>query len=258
MGCKSGKETVRKGGKVGNKKTIEIVEKVQQVEANKPRSLSFKMAVSIKNEESTTSLRASVRMVRDSVIWLSITAHSYEVIRLVATIDSIKYVNRPEKNYYLGNYDFIEEKLGISFGFNQFQSLLLARSFGLDAPENINKRNDKNYYVLSSLNKHQLKKMEKGKNTPLSDSEVLFTNWVNPETFQVEKVSLMEVNSKNKATIQYMTFDSIDVYTLLTSFKMQVLADKNMEVSAQISKYNLNIPLKFPFKISSKYEQIIK
>lgn len=257
VGCNATKKTSRSEARVvGNKKTQFILSQIEKNEANKPKSLSFKSATEVKTDDKTTTFKASVRMVPDSVIWMSITAYSYEVARIIATPDTIKYVSRTDKKFYVGNYDFIESKMGVSFSFDDLQSLLLAHSFGLENPENINKRNSKNSYVLSSINKRKLKRMQKGKELYPEDVEVLYVNWVNPENFQVEKVSLTDVNTQNSASIQYLTFENLAQYVVLSSFKMDIIAKKKIEITSTFSKFTVDVPLKFPFKISSKYEQI--
>ena len=256
-GCKNSKNAGKKEVRnVGDKKVQFILSKISENEANKPKSISFKSATELKTKDKTTTFKASVRMVPDSVIWMSITAYSYEVARIIATPDSIKYVSRTDKKFYVGGYEFVENKLGVAFSFNDLQSLFLANSFGLENSDGINKRNSKNSYVLSSMNKRQLKKIQKGKELYPTGVDVLYTNWVNPETYQVEKVSLMDVNTQNRASIQYLTFENLLQYVVLTSFKMDIIAESEIEITSSFSKITVDVPLKFPFKISSKYVQI--
>jgi len=257
-GCKSSKNTGdARARRVGNKKVSYIVQEVKKREELAPKSLSFKASTEVKTGEKNTSFKTSVRMVKDSVIWMSITAYSYEVARIIATPDSLKYVSRTEKKYYMGNYDFINQKLGVKFGFEDIQSLLLARSFGLDEPESITRRNTKKNYVLSSLNQQKIKRIQKGKNVTIEDDiEVLYTNWINPENFQVEKVSLLDVSSQNSASIQYLTFENIAGFDILSAFNMHIIAKGDIEIHSELSRFHVNETLKFPFKISSKYEQI--
>jgi len=256
-GCKSTKDAgTDNSRKAGNKKTNLIVDQIQKNESSYPRSLSFKAATEMITPDKTTSFKTQVRMVADSVIWMSITAYSYEVARILATPDSVKYFSRTDKKYYSGNYDFITKKLGVKFDFYDLQSLILAHSFGLDNIEKIRRSNSKNSYVLSSVKQGQLKRLEKGKGDWNNEFEVVYTNWVNPETFQIERVDLLNMNTQNKASIQYSAFENIEQYVVLSAFKMNIFAEKNSEVSSKFSKITVNTPLKFPFKISSKYEQI--
>ncbi len=259
VGCKNTKDTGSENArKVGNKKTTFIVDKIQENEAKRPNSLSFRSNTEVKTADKTTTFKTSVRMVTDSVIWMSITAYSYEVARIIATPDSIKYVSRTDKKFYVGGYGFIEGKLGVAFGFHDLQSMLLARSFGLEDVGSINKRSNKRSYVLSSIKKRKFKKMQKGKEEYPDDVEVLYSNWINPESFQVEKVSLMDVSSQNKASIQYLTFENISEYVLLASLKMNIIAGTESEITSVFSKFSVNQKLSFPFKISTKYEEIVE
>ena len=255
MSCKSSKTSGKETREVGNKKTNFIVSQIQKNESTYPKSLSFKAATELVTHDKTTTFKASVRMVTDSVIWMSITAYSYEVARILATPDSVKYFSRTDKKYYIGNYDFIEKKMGVQFDFFDLQSLILAHSFGLDEIEKIRRSNSKRSYVLSSIRKGKLKKMEK-RGVFDDEFEIVYTNWVNPETYKVERVEMWDMNTQNKASIQYSAFENIEQYVVLSAFKMNIIAEKNSEISSKFTKITVNEPLKFPFKISSKYEQV--
>ncbi|MGB0391228.1 MAG: DUF4292 domain-containing protein [Salibacteraceae bacterium] len=256
-GCKSSqKANQNKGGKVGSKKVVEIVENITSEEAKVPKFLSFKADASINMDKTNQSVKLSVRMVKDSAIWISITSFKYEAIRILATPDSIKFLNRKEKKYYSGDYSFVQNKMGVELGFNEVQSLLYGHSFGLKKAESISKRNDKNHYVLSTLSKREAKNVEKGKEWQTDDVEVLFTNWINPENFKTEKVNMKDINTENNASIQYLTFENISNFLLLSSFKMNIIAKTNTDVEVKMNKFNVEGPLKFPFKISSKYVPI--
>jgi len=254
-GCKSSKNSSTEARNVGNKKTNYIVEQIQKNESIYPKSLSFKGASEMKTGEKTTSFKTTVRMVTDSVIWMSITAYSYEVARIIATPDTVKYISRTDKKYFIGNYDFIEKKMGVAFDFFDLQSLILGRSFGLDEIEKIRRSNSKRSYVLSSVRKGQLKKIEK-RGVFDDEFEIVYTNWINPENYQVERVEMWDMNTQNKASIQYSAFENIEQYVVLSAFKMNIIAEESSELISHFSKIEVNEPLKFPFKISSKYEQI--
>jgi len=198
MSCKSSKTSGKETREVGNKKTNFIVSQIQKNESTYPKSLSFKAATELVTHDKTTTFKASVRMVTDSVIWMSITAYSYEVARILATPDSVKYFSRTDKKYYIGNYDFIEKKMGVQFDFFDLQSLILAHSFGLDEIEKIRRSNSKRSYVLSSIRKGKLKKMEK-RGVFDDEFEIVYTNWVNPETYKVERVETSGIGDMAKA-----------------------------------------------------------
>ncbi len=254
-GCKS----VEKSSdvvEVGNKKTNYIVEQVQLNDSKHPKTLSFKANSELKTEDKSTSFKATVRVTVDSAIWISITAYSYEVARILATPDTLKFVSRTEKNYYIGGYAYLTSKLGVDFSFYDLQSLLLANSFGLDEIEDIRRSNSKRSYVLSSVKQGELKRIEQGKVDLGKEIEMVFTNWINPKTYQVEMIEILDLSTQKKASIQYSSFENIDDYMILSAFKMNIFTGKNSSITSEFSKIEINQALNFPFKISSKYEQI--
>ena len=256
IGCKSSKNAGAEERNVGNKKTNFIVDQVIKNESQYPKSLSFKAATEMKSAEKTTTFKTSVRMVTDSVIWMSISAYSYEVARIVATPDTVKYISRRDKNFYVGSYDFIALKLGVQFDFYDLQSLILARSFGLRSMDKIKRSNSKKNYVLSTVKKERRIAPENQEGVWDDEFELMYTNWINPESYKVERIEMRDLETQNNASIQYLTFENIGNYSVLSAFKMNIIADKESTISSKFSKIVVDSPLKFPFKISAKYEQI--
>ncbi|GAB3650509.1 hypothetical protein GCM10027594_25750 [Hymenobacter agri] len=67
----------------------------------------------------------SVRMRRDSIIWVSAGLAGFEGVRAVLTRDSVRVVNKLEKTYFSGGYDYLSKLLNVPVSFAQMQTLLL-------------------------------------------------------------------------------------------------------------------------------------
>ena len=100
--------------------------------------LSMKVDAEVESIERSGSFSATVRMARDSVIWISISpALGVEVARLKLTPDSAFLLSKVPNNrfHYAGNYDAVSEWLDTPIGFYDLQDVLVGRPMGLD-PEN--------------------------------------------------------------------------------------------------------------------------
>ncbi len=67
----------------------------------------------------------AVRVRRDSIIWVSAGLAGFEGVRAVLTHDSVHVVNRLEKTYFSGGYDYLSKLLNVPVSFAQMQTLLL-------------------------------------------------------------------------------------------------------------------------------------
>ena len=67
----------------------------------------------------------ALRLRRDSIIWVSASLVGIEGVRAVLTRDSVRVLNRLEKTYFSGGYDYLSKLLNVPVSFVQMQALLL-------------------------------------------------------------------------------------------------------------------------------------
>ena len=82
-----------------------------------------KAQVNMKGEKQGANL--AVRMRRDSIIWVSGSLVGIEGVRAVLTPDSVRVLNRLQKTYFSGGYDYLSKLLNVPVSFAQMQALLL-------------------------------------------------------------------------------------------------------------------------------------
>ena len=82
-------------------------------------------------------LSGQVRMRKDSIIWLNVTATmGVEVLRAKVSADSVWVINRLEKSYLAEPLDTVSVQLGMPLSLNWVQTLLLDNNEGLPPVEN--------------------------------------------------------------------------------------------------------------------------
>ena len=82
-------------------------------------------------------LSGQLRMRKDSLVWLSVTATmGVEVLRAKVSSDSVWIVNRLEKTYLAKPLDTVSAQLGMPFSLPWIQTLLLDNNEGLPPVEN--------------------------------------------------------------------------------------------------------------------------
>ena len=88
--------------------------------------------------DESNSFKATIRMRKDSLIWVSITpALGIEMIRVMISPDSMKYISKIPDNkfYYLGTFEDVNKLVGTSFDFEMLQQLLVGNAIGLEKDE---------------------------------------------------------------------------------------------------------------------------
>src|ERR1700712_1197814 len=126
----------------------------------KGRKIDFKtFSAKIKVEYSDKDgkgpdLTVFVRMVKDSVIWLSInaTVFSYEAFRVLITHDSVIVQNRKDKQVQFRSLGYLQELTQLPFDFSTVQDLILGNAIYLDSNIVSFKKNESSV-LLSSTGK---------------------------------------------------------------------------------------------------------
>ena len=86
-------------------------------------SIKGKAQVTMKGNKQGANL--SVRLRRDSIIWVSAGLAGFEGVRAVLTRDSVRVINKIDKTYFSGGYDYLSKLLNVPVSFAQMQTLLL-------------------------------------------------------------------------------------------------------------------------------------
>ena len=83
------------------------------------------------------NLAGQIRMHKDSLIWLTVTATmGVEVLRAKVSNDSVWFINRMEKTYLAEPLDSVSAQLGIPLSLPWVQTMLLNNNEGIPPVEN--------------------------------------------------------------------------------------------------------------------------
>lgn len=259
--CKSsGGITAEAAPKAPNIKTEELLDSLTAHQLA-CEWLSIKYDVEIKNQKVEDSFKAYVRLKSDSVIWISATYYNVEIARLLLTPDSVKYLDRRQKQYYTGTYTYLSKVFMFDADFNLIQNLLLGNSNALiDGEEKIRAAKDKGQYYLSFLRKGQLrrvKRKEEKKDEYKKELELIVSLWIRPETFRVSKTLIADYTDNRSVEATYMNHEP-----LCNSFfpkEMVFLATKDNEqvkVKTSVIKVSADKEVSLSFTIPEKYEAL--
>lgn len=214
--------------------------------------------VTIINEnKSKTELRGQVRIKKDSIIWISLSpALGIEAARLMLTTDSIKFISRLDKQYFVGDYQFIEEQFGTTIDFDMVQALITGNDLESYEDANFRASVDRSEYQLSATKRLKTRKSIKQKNdTP----HVLVHNiWLQPETFKIVKIDLKEFNDETKKLeAAYSEFTEINGQYVPGRIDFKLHGGKNkLDLQLVFSKVELDTEQQFPFKIPDNYSKM--
>lgn len=218
--------------------------------------LSAKMRIRYTEDRITSDFKGQLRMRKDSVIWITFSpALGIEVARLMITQDSIKYMNRIDKVYFKGDYDFVNRYLQTDIDFDMLQSIIIGNDFQFYEKATFKAAYDNPEYKLSTTSRRKLKKFVE---EVVDEKPVLIQNiWLHPETFKIRKIDIKEYGKEHKKLeATYDDFTPLEGMLFPTRLIFEVTADANISIDVNFSRTELNEPKSFPFTIPSKYERI--
>ena len=258
-GCKSTRETAGDRS-VPHRKTEEILGLMNENELN-CEWLSIKYDVEIESEKFEDSFKMYIRMKQDSVIWISATYYSVEVARFLFLPDTVKFMDRKNNKYYVGDYDYIQERFKVEVNFEILESLLLSNSIKLlviEAEEGkIRSTKDGGEYYLSFLKKGQLRRAlrKEGEDT---DLDLDIGLWVDPNGFRLTKTSIIDLESGRSLLGEYADYKEVcnSAFPNTTLYTMQT-ANEQAKVKTSVMKITTGKEVSLSFTIPEKYETLV-
>jgi len=218
--------------------------------------ISAKFAIDMVIDNKKNSFRGQLRMRRDSAIWISFSpALGIEMARILITTDSVKFINRINKTYFSGDYEFVHDFIGTNVDYDVLQSVLLGNDLTYYEDGKFRASYDSKEYHLVTGGRKKLKKYVKDKN----DEERIYIQniFLNPETFKITKMKIKEIKKENKKLDAfYDDFQKVEEQLFPHHLSFDITAEKSVWIDLNYSKISINQALLFPFKITSKYTRI--
>lgn len=219
--------------------------------------LSASFGLVYEQEKNKTNLRGQLRMKNDSLLWMSFTPLlGIEAARVMITNDSIKFLNRLNKSYFVGKFDLVDSLLNTAIDFSLLQSLLVGNDLSQYDVKKFKSSVDNGMYRMTIRERRKIKRFfKKGE----VDTRVLVQQiWLDPETFRITRVDIKELGEDENNKLQVYYNDYIDIGDQLfpSKIRIEIKSHKSIFIDVNFSRETMDKPLNFPFKIPSKYENI--
>jgi len=121
-GCKSyHKTTYTKTRNISSTKLLKLLKK----NSFKAKTFESRISISYTDEQQNISGKGKIRILKDSIIWGSLNFLGIPMVKFYITPQKIQYYNKINKEYYDGNFELLQKKLGIELNFNHLQNLLV-------------------------------------------------------------------------------------------------------------------------------------
>jgi len=151
-GCKSLRKSIAHIGG-GNLIYEEIIENVHYNHLTF-NTFSARFSANTKFGNNDFVFNGSLRIVKDSAIFISATLPILsEVARVVITPDSLKFLNRLEALYFVGNITYLNRLIGADLDYHILEAILMGNDPVHFSHSNTKVANEKDAFVLTSNNR---------------------------------------------------------------------------------------------------------
>lgn len=227
------------------------------------------------------SFKATIRMRRDSAIWISITPLlGIEMIRMMVTADSVKYLSKIPDNkfYYVGTFNELNSKVGIEMDFDMLQDILIGNAIGLEKDEGRfrSEIEGENYLMISKykrkvrrvvgiddrklendtivINPNNPKYQRTIRKMDEDDDLIISRYWLEPENYKLVKSVFNDLIRQRTMEVFYGNFEQNDGQTYPAKCKIVTISPKmQQELSFDITKLSEGKSYDFPFEIPDDF-----
>ena len=208
------------------------------------RTAKLATTIPITNHQSNQSIFSHIdssllNWKKNEQIWLSFSILGFEGVRISITPDSIKIIDRLNKQFYIEPFSYLNEKAGMDITFGELENILLGKTIKMDNKSAI-------YSVLENGN-HQIKY-----------DGATFSNQTNLDSIMQLPVDMTILD--NSGRILFVAFSNYvkkegKFFSMNRLIKANDLMNK-IEIDANYEQIEVKDFLEFPFQINQNYTRV--
>ncbi len=219
--------------------------------------ISAKADVKVDIDGDDHNLDIRVKGRKDSAIWISIQAAGLiDVAKLLITRDSVKMVIYVKKQYFKGDFNYINQLLNADLDFDMIQAALFGNSAEFyDEDEKLNPVIDRENcnYLLSTERKRKLRRITSGQD---SLKKSLQTMTLMNDTYKIINNHFEDPSTNRVFNAQYDKFLAPDSVFAPHSVNIDIKAEKKINLKITYVRIEINQPQKLSLSIPKSYEPI--
>ena len=205
------------------------------------KTFSAKIKVDVQAKDNVPELTANLRMIKDSVIWISLQATflNIEAYRVRITKDSVILINKMDKEIQYRTLDYLQEVTQIPFDFTTLQDILLGNPvFFIDSSASVRKKDDQ--VLLFSVGD-------------------LFKNLITVNAGNAQmlhsKLDDVDINRNRTASISYNDYENINGKPFSTRRQLIISEKSRIDIKMNFKQIEFNKELSVAFPIPKNYKK---
>lgn len=211
--------------------------------------------VLIDGEDHKLDIRVKAK--RDSAMWISIQAIGLiDIAKLLITRDSVKMVVYVKKQYFKGDFNYINQLLNADLDFDLIQAALIGNSADFDDDDSKMKPvidRDKCQYLLSTVRKRKLRRINSGQDSLKRSLQMMR---LDPENYKIINNDFEDVATNRSFHAKYEKFHVSDSIFAPHLVNIEIKAEKKIDLKINYVRMEINQPQKLTLNIPKNYDPI--
>ena len=186
-------------------------------------------------------ITATLRMIKDSVIWMSLTATflNIEVYRIYITKDSVILMNKQEREVQYRSLDYLQEVTQIPFDFKTLQDLLVGNPVFFNV-NNASFRRLEQFVLISAIG---------------SDFKNLLTLSNDKNLLLHSKLDDVDVLRNRTASISYDDYSKAGDHDFATKRQIIISEKNKIDIRLNFKQFEFNKELSVGFSVPNNYKK---
>ncbi len=207
----------------------------------KNKDIKARLTINYKGKTDLPELKGSLRIVKDSAIWISISKLGFPVGKLLVTPSRVKFYEKINKTFFDGDYSIISMLLGTDFDFYKVQNLFMGQALlNLKDQKYSSKIKQKKYLLIPK------------KKNPIFD--MLF--WIDPINFKIINEEF-RFNDNKILKINYNNYTKINNLSFPGGFIIDAIGEnRSTKINVDYKTVEQGSNLKTPFVIPENYKKL--
>ena len=203
--------------------------------------LSARLKLNYEDDYNSVSARGSLKMRKDSIIWMNIKKLEYEAARILITTDSIYILDRLNKQYTIKDLNYVQRTYNLPASLTSIQALILGNPV---------------FFNPSTL---QLEKEELSYHLYGNDDRMESHYWINMAGLMLNSMMIDDYRNGRKLDYELLDYGQMtdnQNFSYIRRLEMNTKEMGQLSVGVKFSKVEINIPKSIRFEIPERYTRI--
>jgi hypothetical protein len=199
---------------------------------------SAKAKIRYEDQNQSVSVSSTIRLKKDSILWMNVKKLGFEVARMLITTDSIFIINRFEQSYAAADLQWVQRNYNLPANLNILQSILLGNPVFF-ARRNWTTSVEDMYYALQTSDDYQ-------------ENRYLLT----ADEFLLFEMALLDKREDREVSLSYDDYASVaddQKFSYLRKLRLKSRETGDVKVDLEFSKVEINVPKSIRFEIPKRY-----